>query len=54
MFIKCKHITEKKQDLTQDTSVKNYMDTFFFCHVGKDKLCENMVTEHTLVSWVRS
>jgi uncharacterized cupin superfamily protein len=37
------------QDLAQDTSVKNYMDTFFFCHVGKDKLCENMVTEHTLV-----
>ena len=20
------------QDLAQDTSVKNYMDTFFFCH----------------------
>ncbi len=37
------------QDLAQDTNVKNYMDTFFFCHVGKDKLCENMVTEHTLV-----
>ena len=37
------------QDLAQDTSVKNYMDTFFLCHVGKDKLCENMVTEHTLV-----
>ena len=25
------------------------MEIFFLCHVGKDKLCENMVTEHTLV-----
>ncbi|WP_029905780.1 AraC family transcriptional regulator [Prevotella sp. 10(H)] len=32
-----------------DTIVYNYMDTFFCCHVEKDKLCEEMVTEHMLV-----
>lgn len=40
------------QELDQDISVSNYMNTFFLCHVGKDKLCENMVTEHTLVYMV--
>lgn len=37
------------QEFDQDISVDNYMDTFYLCHVGKDKLCEQMVTEHTLV-----
>ncbi|MBF1399022.1 MAG: hypothetical protein HXN29_10550 [Prevotella histicola] len=39
-------------DFDQDISVNNYADTFFLCHVGKNKLCENMVTEHTLVYMV--
>ena len=36
-------------EFNQDISVDNYMDVFFLCHVGKDRLCEQMVTEHTLV-----
>lgn len=35
-------------DFKDDISVSNYMDTFFLCHVGKNKLCEKMVQEHTL------
>jgi AraC-like DNA-binding protein len=35
-------------EMNQDISVSSYMDTFFFCHVGSDSLCEKMVTEHTL------
>ncbi len=35
-------------DINQDISVTNYMETFYFCHVGTDKLCEHMVKEHTL------
>ena len=35
-------------DFKNDTSVSSYMDTFFLCHVRKDKLCEKMVQEHTL------
>ncbi len=35
-------------DLRQDISVTNYMETFYFCHVGADRLCEQMVKEHTL------
>jgi len=31
-------------DFDQDISVNNYSDTFFLCHVGNNKLCENMVT----------
>lgn len=37
------------EDFSQDMSVNNYMDKFYLCHVGKDKLCEDMVAEHTLV-----
>ncbi len=33
----------------QDISVRNYMDTFYLCRVGKDRLCENMVEEHSLI-----
>ncbi|MDR1883896.1 MAG: AraC family transcriptional regulator [Prevotella sp.] len=32
-----------------DTIIYNYMDTFFCCRVEKDKLCEEMVTDHMLV-----
>ncbi|EGK01566.1 MULTISPECIES: helix-turn-helix domain-containing protein [Dysgonomonas] len=32
-----------------DTIIYNYMDTFFCCHVEKDKLCEEMITDHMLV-----
>lgn len=39
-------------DFDQGISVNNYADTFFLCYVGKNKLCENMVTEHTLVYMV--
>ncbi len=35
-------------ELKDDISVSSYMDTFFLCHVGRDKLCEKMVQEHTL------
>ncbi len=35
-------------EFKQDISVTSYMDTFYFCHVGTDKLCEQMVKEHTL------
>ncbi len=35
-------------ELKDDISVSSYMDTFFLCHVGSDKLCEKMVQEHTL------
>ena len=35
-------------DFKDDISVSSYMDMFFLCHVGKDKLCEKMVQEHTL------
>ncbi|MGI6232699.1 MAG: helix-turn-helix domain-containing protein [Prevotella sp.] len=35
-------------EMNQDISVSSYKDTFFFCHVGSDRLCEKMVTEHTL------
>ncbi|MGI6221981.1 MAG: helix-turn-helix domain-containing protein [Prevotella sp.] len=34
--------------MNQNISVSSYKDTFFFCHVGNDRLCEKMVTEHTL------
>ncbi len=36
-------------EFNQDINVSNYMNIFYLCHVGKDKLCEQMVTEHTLV-----
>jgi len=39
----------KGMEFDQDISINNYMDIFYLCHVGKDKLCEMMVTEHTLV-----
>jgi len=32
-----------------DVIIYNYMETFFCCHVEKDKLCEDMVTDHMLV-----
>lgn len=35
-------------DFSQDICVNNYRDKFYLCHVGKDRLCEEMVTEHTL------
>lgn len=36
-------------ELNQDIIEHNYMNTFYLCHVGRDKICEKMVTEHTLV-----
>ena len=38
----------ENMELKDDISVTSYMDTFFLCHVGRDKLCEKMVQEHTL------
>ena len=35
-------------DFNNDISVSNYMEVFYFCHVGTDRLCEQMVKEHTL------
>lgn len=35
--------------INQDICEHNYMDTFYLCHVGRDKICEKMVVEHTLV-----
>ncbi len=35
-------------DFNQDISVSNYMEVFYLCHVGSDRLCEQMVKEHTL------
>jgi AraC family transcriptional regulator, exoenzyme S synthesis regulatory protein ExsA len=32
-----------------DVITYNYMDMFFCCHVDNAKLCENMITNHTLV-----
>lgn len=36
-------------ELNQDIIEHNYMNTFYLCHIGRDKVCEKMVTEHTLV-----
>lgn len=36
-------------DTKSGVVIYNYMDTFFCCHVEKDKLCEEMVDEHMLV-----
>lgn len=32
-----------------DIIIYNYLDTFFCCYVESDKLCEEMVTDHTMV-----
>lgn len=37
------------EDFNQDICVNNYLDKFYLCHVGKNKLCEDSVNEHTLV-----
>lgn len=39
-------------EFDQEMSVNNYADTFFLCHVGKNRLCEKRVAEHTLVYMV--
>lgn len=35
--------------MNSDVIIYNYMDTFYCCHVDKDRLCEEMVTDHMLV-----
>lgn len=40
---------EKHMDTQSGVMIYNYMDTFFCCHVNKDKLCEDRVNEHMLV-----
>ncbi|MCD8029373.1 MAG: AraC family transcriptional regulator [Bacteroides sp.] len=32
-----------------DVVIYNYLDTFFCCYVENEKLCEDMVSDHTLV-----
>ncbi|ADV44948.1 AraC family transcriptional regulator [Bacteroides helcogenes] len=35
--------------MNSDIIIYNCMDTFYCCHVDKDRLCEEMVTDHMLV-----